>query len=146
MGALLGQSLAAGGMGFSSSWARAQRRGGRPRPVPPGHPRGDRGPVPRRPGARGHRPRFIPMIGEFEDWAMEIMTDMSLAANRPLNWNILVVLAGLEAAAEHQLTAGDRCRRAGGWWSRSRSPTASRPVSASPAGSCSTRFPAGRRR
>ena len=44
-------------------------------------------------GSTGEHPgtslEFIPMVGPFDDWAVELMADMSATAGRPLNWNIL---------------------------------------------------------
>ena len=49
---------------------------------------------------------FIPMIGPIPDDRMELMADMSLAADRPLNWNLLGSLAS-EEIYEQQLQASD---------------------------------------
>ena len=44
---------------------------------------------------------FIPGIGRFDDEIAQLMTDMSLAANAPLNWNVLAVTpATLDAGFE----------------------------------------------
>ena len=105
---LLGESLAAGGMGFSSSWARTHNDA-----------EGDM--VPSRYATEdeiialcrvvsnypGTTVEFIPGVGSFEEYAPELMTRMSLAANRPVNWNVLFVSAGNEAMAEHNLAASD---------------------------------------
>jgi N-acyl-D-aspartate/D-glutamate deacylase len=105
---LLGESLAAGGLGFSSSWARthndAEGDG-----VPSRYATEDElialcKVVSRHPGTTLE---FIPCVGQFEDYAPDLMTRMSLAANRPLNWNVLFVSAGNEAMAEHNLSASD---------------------------------------
>ncbi len=91
MGALLADGLAAGGVGFSSSWGLH-------------HFDGDGNPVPSRfasadelvtlsrtlrafPGAQLE---FIPTNAEFEELHLDVMTRMALAAQAPLNWNILV--------------------------------------------------------
>ena len=82
---------AAGALGFSSSLGEA-------------HTDGDGNPVPSRASThrrvhragRGRaRPRRAPRSSSSRQWArsptsrIELMTDMSLAANRPLNWNLL---------------------------------------------------------
>jgi N-acyl-D-aspartate/D-glutamate deacylase len=112
---LLAESLRAGGLGFSSSWART-------------HNDADGDMVPSRYanedelfalcGVVGHHPgttlEFIPCVGMFEDYAPEVMTRMSRAANRPLNWNVLFVSAGNEAMAEHNLAGSDYAAEHGG--------------------------------
>ncbi len=50
---------------------------------------------------------FIPCVGMFEEFAPELLTRMSLAANRPINWNVLFVGKGSEAITEHNLAASD---------------------------------------
>ncbi|HYU39495.1 MAG TPA: amidohydrolase family protein [Acidimicrobiia bacterium] len=114
MAALLSESIAAGGLGFSSSQA-------------PTHNDGDGNPVPSRAATRdelislarvvGNHPgttlEFIPTVGAFADEHVELMTDMSLAANRPLNWNVLVVGAGTDGYLD-QLAASDRAAERGG--------------------------------
>ena len=91
MARLLGDGLTAGGLGFSSSWATTHSDGA-----------GD--PVPSRHATRDELVRlcrvvrdhpgtsleFIPTVGPFRDEHAELMADMSLAADRPLNWNVLV--------------------------------------------------------
>jgi N-acyl-D-aspartate/D-glutamate deacylase len=114
MSTLLSESLAAGGLGFSSSQA-------------PTHNDGDGNPVPSRSAtpeelialARvvGDHPgttlEFIPTVGPFAGEHVELMADMSAAANRPLNWNVLVVGAGNDGY-RHQLEASDRAVERGG--------------------------------
>ena len=94
MQALLRAGLDAGGLGFSSSWARTHNDA-------EGHM------VPSRFATRdeivelcstlsqyeGTSLEFIPMVGPFEPWAVELMASMSAAAQRPLNWNVLGVNA-----------------------------------------------------
>src|SRR4029077_7607287 len=50
---------------------------------------------------------FIPCVGLFEPFAPDLLTRMSLAANRPINWNVLFVGKGSEATTEHNLAASD---------------------------------------
>ena len=105
---LLHQSLAEGGMGFSSSQA-------------PTHNDGNGHPVPSRAadGAElialsgclrdhpGTLLEFIPTVGPFEEKHMQLMTEMSLAAQRSLNWNVLIVNTGARAIYENQIQAAD---------------------------------------
>ena len=115
MGRLLAEGLAAGGMGFSSSWATT-------------HNDGDGDPVPSRHATReellalcrvvrdhpGTTLEFIPTVGPFEDQHIELMADMSLAAERPLNWNVLVAANARSADdVATRLAAGDRAAERG---------------------------------
>ncbi len=111
---LLRSSLAAGGMGFSSSSS-------------PTHSDGDGGPVPSRHAAReeilalcrevrfhpGTTLEFIPTAGPFERAHKELMVEMSLAAERTLNWNSLVVTAMAPDLFEQQLETSDRAAKRG---------------------------------
>jgi N-acyl-D-aspartate/D-glutamate deacylase len=115
MRTLLRDGLEAGGLGFSTSWSRS-------------HNDSDGHMVPSRYATREELIELSRVVGEFEGtslemnpksgnleaWTMELMSDMSSAAGRPLNWNLLVVNArGLEEC-ERQLTAGDHAARQGG--------------------------------
>ena len=110
---LVHESLAAGALGFSSSLGEA-------------HTDGDGQPVPSRSSTHeelvalaravrdhaGTTLEFIPAMGEIPDDRIELMADMSLAANRPLNWNLLGSLSPVEIY-EQQLSASDRARARG---------------------------------
>ncbi len=112
--ALLSDSLAAGGLGFSSSMA-------------PTHNDGDGHPVPSRAATReellalaevvsshpGTALEFIPTVGPFSNDHMDLMASMSLAANRPLNWNLLAVTSTRPEASAHQLEASDYAAKLG---------------------------------
>ena len=114
MAHLLGESLAQGGLGFSSSWA-------------PTHHDGDGRPVPSRAATAdellalcrevrahpGTTLEFIPTVGPFSDAHVELMTAMSLAADRPLNWNLLVVNPASPELHLGQLAASDRAAARG---------------------------------
>ena len=115
MRALLRAGLEVGAIGFSSSWART-------------HTDAEGHMVPSRFASRdeivalcstvgefeGTSLEFIPMVGPFEDWAVELMASMSAAAQRPLNWNVLGVNAKNLAEAEQKLEAGTYAKEHGG--------------------------------
>ncbi len=115
MSKLLAESLAAGGLGFSSSQATTHNDGN-------GEPVPSRWATPeelitlaRVAGQHeGTTLEFIPSVGGFEEPHLELMAAMSKAANRPLNWNVLVPNA---ARAEHvwaMLGASDFAAERGG--------------------------------
>jgi len=56
---------------------------------------------------------FLPGVAQFEDEQKQLMTDLSLAANRPLNWNVLAPSAGNEDYVAAQLSATDYARERG---------------------------------
>jgi N-acyl-D-aspartate/D-glutamate deacylase len=115
MAQLLRDALAAGAMGFSTSQA-------------PTHNDGDGNPVPSRAATRDELVRLARVVRDYEGTQLELiiagclngftdddfdlLTDMSVAADRPLNWNVLGVAAG--GNHEHQLEAGNRARARGG--------------------------------
>ena len=115
MCALLDASLAAGGLGFSSSWSRT-------------HNDANGDPVPSRAATKeelvalcettgrheGTTLEFIPNVGGFEQEHLELMAEMSRAANRPLNWNVLVPNAARAEYAWEALRAGDYASEHGG--------------------------------
>jgi N-acyl-D-aspartate/D-glutamate deacylase len=104
---LVEESLEGGALGFSSSLGE-------------GHLDGDHRPVPSSSASfpefvalagalRGHDGttlEFIPTIGPIPEDRIQLMADMSLAADRPLNWNLLGSLAS-EEIWEQQLRASD---------------------------------------
>ena len=115
MCALLRDGLAAGGMGFSSTWS-------------PSHNDHLGDPVPSRHASRdellalcrvvsefpGTTLEFIPAVGEFSDDTFRLMGAMSAAANRPLNWNLLQVYAQNWELVQHQLRGSDIAAQEGG--------------------------------
>jgi N-acyl-D-aspartate/D-glutamate deacylase len=118
MADLLRLGLAAGALGFSSSWS-------------PSHNDAEGRPVPSRWADAselvalaavcgeydGTSLEFIPGIGEWGDWdevTKATMVDMTVAAGRPLNWNIIT---GSAANLDHwreKLAVSDRAAAAGG--------------------------------
>jgi N-acyl-D-aspartate/D-glutamate deacylase len=110
---LLAQSLAEGALGFSST-------------VSPTHNDADGNPVPSRHATReelvalarvcrdyeGTSLEFLPAVGRFSDDIKELMSDLSTAAARPLNWN--AINAGDPETVANQLSASDLARRNGG--------------------------------
>jgi N-acyl-D-aspartate/D-glutamate deacylase len=114
MCALLRASLAQGGLGFSTT-------------ISPTHNDGDGAPVPSRHASReellalartvrdfpGTTVEFLPGIGVFDEEKKALMADISLAANRPVNWNVLAPSAGNREMVEQQLSASDYARERG---------------------------------
>lgn len=115
MKAVLAESLAAGAMGFSTTISNT-------------HNDADGNPVPSRAASdeelvalcgvcRDHPGTTIelgPGIDPFSPELVELMTRMSLAAERPVNWNAIAPQPGNEALLEHQLAAADYARARGG--------------------------------
>jgi N-acyl-D-aspartate/D-glutamate deacylase len=114
--ALLRAGLEAGGLGFSTSYART-------------HNDADGHMVPSRYAVtnelvelarvtgeyEGTSLEIIPQVGPaFDPWAVDLMTDMSVAAQRPLNWNILTVNEANLDQSQAKLAAGDAARARGG--------------------------------
>ena len=111
---LVQQSVREGALGFSSSLGE-------------GHTDGDGNAVPSRAAAfdefvalagavrehEGTTLEFIPTVGPIPAERMELMADMSVAADRPMNWNLLGSLAS-EEIYEQQLQASDIAAAKGG--------------------------------
>ena len=111
---LLDESLTHGGMGFSSTLSATHNDAA-----------GD--PVPSRHASReelvalagvcrdheGTSLEFLPGLAPFSDDQKQLMADLSLAANRPLNWNVLVAAGNDPSANEAQLQATDLARSQG---------------------------------
>jgi N-acyl-D-aspartate/D-glutamate deacylase len=114
MCALLATSLREGGLGFSST-------------ISPTHNDAEGHPVPSRHASReelialarvvrdypGTTLEFLPGVGVFGEKEKSLMADLSLAANRPLNWNVLAPTAGNRDYVEAQLSATDYARERG---------------------------------
>ncbi len=114
MVALLRASLGEGGLGFSST-------------LSPTHNDADGRPVPSRHASRdellalatalrdfpGTSLEFLPGLGRFSEEQKALMTDLSLAASRPLNWNVLAPGAGSQDLVAAQLSATDYARERG---------------------------------
>ncbi len=114
MVALLRRSIQEGGIGFSTT-------------ISPTHNDGDGQPVPSRHASReellalsgairdlpGTALEFLPGLGAFSEEIKELMTQVSLAANRPLNWNALAPSVANTEMIEAQLSASDYARARG---------------------------------
>jgi N-acyl-D-aspartate/D-glutamate deacylase len=116
MVALLRDGLAAGGLGFSSTWANT-------------HSDAEGRPVPSRHASAGElialaevcrdfpgtSLEFLPVaIGSFSDEIVDLMSTMSVRAARPLNWNVISVTAGTLPKWLDKLDAGTYARQRGG--------------------------------
>jgi N-acyl-D-aspartate/D-glutamate deacylase len=108
MRSLLHESLEAGGLGLSSSWT-------------PAHRDGDGRTVPSRSataeelvelarvvrGVPGTTLEFVPGLAGFGDSAFDVMVEMSLAGDRPINWNVIRVVDPDRSAFAPLLDATD---------------------------------------
>jgi N-acyl-D-aspartate/D-glutamate deacylase len=116
MAALLRDGLAAGGLGFSSTWAETHNDS-EGRPVPSRHATADE--IVELAGVcrefEGTALEFLPVgAGPFSDEATELMIRMTVAARRPLNWNIISVTAKNLPGWLAKLAVSDRARERGG--------------------------------
>ena len=114
---LLRQSLAAGGLGLSTTRSTT-------------HVDGDGEPVPSRHASEDEVLALCAVVAEFEgtsleaivqgclsrfsDEEIELLARMSGAARRPLNWNVLTVAADDPGKIDHQLRASTRANELGG--------------------------------
>jgi N-acyl-D-aspartate/D-glutamate deacylase len=112
----LHEGLAAGGLGFSSTRSQSHNDA-EGRPVPSRHASEEElvelaAVCTEHPGTSLE---FLPIHGqEFPQPVIELMTRMSVAAQRPLNWNVLTVNAGTIEQCQQRLGAGDYAREHGG--------------------------------
>jgi N-acyl-D-aspartate/D-glutamate deacylase len=116
MARVLGESIEAGGLGFSTTLSRT-------------HSDGDGQPVASRWSNTEELVALCRVVAEHEGTTLEGMTDgcldrfsdeeielfiaMSAAAHRPINWNVLTVDSREAGRIPHQLAADDRAARAG---------------------------------
>ncbi len=108
MNALLRASLAEGGLGFSSTRSAAHNDADG-QPVPSRHAELEElyglcrttGEFP------GTSLEMLPGTSTFSEEDKEILTQMSLAADRPVNWNLIAPRADMPEVMENQLGASD---------------------------------------
>jgi N-acyl-D-aspartate/D-glutamate deacylase len=114
---VLHESIEAGGLGFSTTLSST-------------HSDGDGQPVASRHASRHELIALCAAVGNhegttlegivegcldrFSDDEIELLTAMSVAADRPINWNVLTVDASVPERVPRQLEASDRARAAGG--------------------------------
>jgi N-acyl-D-aspartate/D-glutamate deacylase len=115
MQALLRAGLDVGAFGFSSSWSRAHNDA-EGRMVPSRYATHEElvalaGVVA---DFDGTSLEMNPQSGAIEPWTFPLITDMSVAARRHLNWNLLTVLASNTDEVEAQLAAADYAAARGG--------------------------------
>ena len=116
MQALLREGLAAGGLGFSSTWA-ATHNDGDGVPVPSRHADSDElealASICRQ--FAGTSLEFLAQAGgEFDEASMDAMVRMSVAAQRTLNWNVINPSVENHAVCLQRLGLSDRAQSAGG--------------------------------
>ncbi len=115
MAALLRAGLEGGAIGFSSTWSSTHNDAeGRPVPsrwataselIALASVCGD---------FEGTSLEFLPGVGRWDDQTQQVMIDMTVAARRPLNWNIISVSAQSRHHWQEKLALSDRARAAGG--------------------------------
>ena len=112
---LLRDGIRAGGLGFSSSWSVVHNDAGG-------------GPVPSRYAAAEELVALAAVCGEFPGTSLEfvagqgpwaehlqqVMVDMTVAAKRPLNWNVIAGSASGLSVVREQLALSDVARARGG--------------------------------
>jgi N-acyl-D-aspartate/D-glutamate deacylase len=110
---LLRTSLAEGGMGFSSTISKTHNDA-EGQPVPSRHASKDEMLTLARQvrDFPGTTIEFLPGVGWGQD-EKEYMADLSLAANRPVNWNVLAPTTMSADMVEHQLDATNVARARG---------------------------------
>ncbi|MEY2468717.1 MAG: hypothetical protein QOF21_1415 [Actinomycetota bacterium] len=117
MARVLGESIEAGGLGFSTTLSST-------------HSDGDGQPVASRWATPDELLRLCAVTGEhegttlegivqgcldqFSDDEIELLVGMSVAARRPINWNVLTVDARVPERVTRQLDASTKAREAGG--------------------------------
>lgn len=117
MQAVLAESIEAGGMGFSTTLSRT-------------HSDGDGQPVASRWASNEEILALCEVVGQHEGTTLEAMTDgcldrfsdeeielfsdMTATAKRPLNWNVLTIDSKEPGRIPRQLSAGDRAKEKGG--------------------------------
>jgi N-acyl-D-aspartate/D-glutamate deacylase len=112
---LLRDGLAAGAIGFTSTWSIAHNDA-ESRPVPSRWASGDElialaavcGEF------QGTSLEFLPGPGSWDEETQRVMVAMTAAAGRPLNWNVITPTEGSMPEWEQKLALSDRARVAGG--------------------------------
>ena len=139
MKALLATGLAAGGLGFSSTWSTTHNdHNGEPVPSRHASPGGaGRSGLGGR-GLPGHHARVHPRRRTLRRGRVRPDGRDEPEANRPLNWNLLQVYAKTSDYVDHQLAGGDYAAEHGGRVLALTLPDSFRPGSTSAAGSSST--------
>lgn len=113
---MLRDALSAGGLGFSSSQAHTHSDGDG-NPVPSRH--ADNSELMALAAAVSHHAGttlelIVPgCLGRLSDEEADLMAAMSLAADRPLNWNVLGVTSADPTGHEHQLSVSTRASERG---------------------------------
>src|SRR5581483_4984091 len=112
---LLRASLREGGLGFSSTISPTHNDAAG-QPVPSRHASDEEMIALARVCSEfpGTTIEFLPSVGAFGEEQMERMTQLSLAAKRPVNWNVIVANSANRDMLKRQLSAGDYAKERGG--------------------------------